>query len=76
MPVLIVLISSVIDSLLNVCNLFIEHIPPSDLVACFLVKGDQDFLLLFLDALHVRYGGDQLLQSDILVFDVVPSSML
>ena len=68
--------SGVFDGLLNVCDLLIEHDPASSLLACFLVKGHQNLCLLLLDALHVLYGGDHVLQSEVLLFDVVPSSTL
>ena len=70
---LIALMSGVSDGLLKVLDFLSEHDPASHLIACFLIKGNQNFLLLLLDAIHVLDGGDHLLQSDVLASDVGPS---
>ncbi len=68
--------SGVFDGLLKVCDSLTEHDPASNLLACFRVKGNQNFFLLLLDAIHVLYGGDHLLQSEVLASDVGPSIRL
>ena len=70
--VLTALMAGVIDGLLKVCNLLLQLAPPSNLLACFQVEGSQHYLRFRLDFLHVLYGGDHVLHSEVLLSDVGP----
>ena len=70
------LMLGVFDGLLHVCDFLNEHVPAGNLLACFRVKGNQNFFLLLFDAIHVLYGGNHLLQSEVLASDVGPSIRL
>ena len=68
--------SGVIDGLLNVCNLLLQHGPPSYLLACFVVEGIQHYLGFALDFLYVLCGRDHGLHSEVLASDFVSSFSL